>query len=130
MLTYDPKQRSSAKEALGDKWIMKYAERATESTVLSTGAYLNNLSKFHATNKFKQAVLTFIASQITSQAERSELQSLFALLDRDGNGTLTKDELIEGYLRVYQYQEQAEAEAKKIIDVVDTNNSGKIDFTG
>lgn len=130
MLTYDPRLRVSAREALGDTWIVKFAERPQEAVILATGKYLHNMSKFHATNKFKQAVLTFIATQITTQQEREELQKLFTLLDRDGNGTLTKDELIEGYLRVFPLREQAEAEAKKIIEEVDSNNSGKIDFTG
>jgi calcium-dependent protein kinase len=74
-------------------------------------------------------VLTFIASQITTQQEKDDLQQVFAMLDRDGNGRLTKEELVQGYLQVFPYRGQAEAEAKKIIELVDTNNSGEIDFT-
>jgi len=33
---------------------------------------------------------------MTSQAEKDELQKTFQSLDKDSNGVLTKDELIEG----------------------------------
>jgi calcium-dependent protein kinase len=83
-----------------------------------------------ATTKLKQALLTFIASQVTSNKEKAELQRTFQLLDKDGNGTLNKDELIEGYKRVFALRADAEEEARKILDQVDSNGSGKIDFTG
>lgn len=74
--------------------------------------------------------MTFIASQVTSNKEKAELQKTFQLLDKDGNGTLNKDELIEGYKRVFALRADAEEEAMKILDQVDSNGSGKIDFTG
>lgn len=40
--------------------------------------------------------MTFIVSQITTQQERDELQKTFQSLDKDGNGILTRDELVEG----------------------------------
>lgn len=46
----------------------------------------------------KQAILSFIATQVVSQADKEDLQKAFKALDRDGDGRLTKDELIEGYL--------------------------------
>lgn len=50
LLTYDPKQRINAKEALNDIWITTYAEKTNEVTNLSS-KYLNNLSKFHVIPK-------------------------------------------------------------------------------
>jgi len=70
-----------------------------------------------------------MASQMTSQVEKEELQKTFQTLDKDGDGVLTKEELLEGYKKVYQNDEQAELEVRRIIEEVDINNSGQIDFT-
>lgn len=43
------------------------------------------------------ALYTFIATQIMSQAEKSELEKNFKALDKDGDGKLSVEELIEGY---------------------------------
>jgi calcium-dependent protein kinase len=44
MLTYDPKLRITAKEALADKWFQKFADKNDKSGVSNN--YLVNLSKF------------------------------------------------------------------------------------
>lgn len=41
--------------------------------------------------------MTFIACQVSSKEELDELKKAFAALDKDGNGTLSKEELIKGY---------------------------------
>jgi len=67
---------------------------------------------------------------MTSQSEKDELQRTFQALDKDGNGVLTKEELIDGYRKVFADKSDAEAEVRRIIEEVDINNSGYIDFTG
>lgn len=106
MLTFNPQDRISAREALNDKWI----QNNTSGAPLNQKA-LKNLADFsvklpffaisqiiplQSRNKLKQAILTFIVTQMTSQAEKDELQKTFQSLDKDSNGVLTKDELIEG----------------------------------
>ncbi len=67
---------------------------------------------------------------MTSQSEKDELQKTFQSLDKDSNGVLTKDELIEGYKKVFAERSNPELEVQRIIEEVDINNSGQIDFTG
>mgnify|MGYP000873733422 FL=1 len=91
--------------------------------------------------------MTFIVAQITTQQERDELQKTFQSLDKDGNGILTREELVEGrvvvvmrhiecflsgYVKVFgaESKSKAEYEATKIIKEVDVNGSGQIDFSG
>lgn len=50
------------------------------------------------------------------------------MLDKDGNGTLTSDELRAGYLQIFPHK-NAENEVERIIGNVDANKSGRIDFT-
>jgi len=124
MLTFNPADRISAREALNDKWIQANAISAPISQKA-----LKNLSDFSTRNKLKQAILTFIVTQMTSQSEKDELQRTFQALDKDGNGVLTKEELIDGYRKVFADKSDAEAEVRRIIEEVDINNSGYIDFT-
>lgn len=124
MLTFNPADRISAREALNDKWI----QNNTSGAPLNQKA-LKNLADFSSRNKLKQAILTFIVTQMTSQSEKDELQKTFQSLDKDSNGVLTKDELIEGYKKVFAERSNPELEVQRIIEEVDINNSGQIDFT-
>jgi len=124
MLTFNPTDRISAREALNDKWIQNNAAQGTINQ-----RTLKNLADFSTRNKLKQAILTFIVTQMTSQSEKDELQRTFQSLDKDGNGVLTKEELIDGYKKVFADKNDAELEVRRIIEEVDINHSGYIDFT-
>ena len=58
------------------------------------------------------------------------MQKSFKALDKDGDGKLTREELIEGYTKMFNNRTLAEEEVDKIIQQVDHNMSGNIDFTG
>lgn len=66
---------------------------------------------------------------MVTETDKKELEQTFKSLDKDGNGTLSKEELVEGYLKVFKDKGLAEAEALRVLDEVDINNSGQIDFT-
>ena len=51
-----------------------------------------------STNKLQSAIMTFIASQILSTHEKEDMYSAFKALDTDGNGVLTREEMIQGKL--------------------------------
>jgi len=87
------------------------------------------LSGFASKNKLRQAILALIATQITNESEKKELEKTFESLDKDGNGVLSRNELIDGYLKVFKDRASAEQEVNRIIAQVDINNSGEIDFT-
>jgi len=57
------------------------------------------LSGFASKNKLRQAILALIATQITNESEKKELEKTFESLDKDGNGVLSRNELIDGYLK-------------------------------
>jgi calcium-dependent protein kinase len=62
-----------------------------------------------------------------SKAERNELAEKFKSIDKDGSGMLDKEELTEAYKTIYgMVNEEA---ISHIIDTIDVNGSGKIDFT-
>jgi calcium-dependent protein kinase len=45
----------------------------------------------------KQATLAFIASHLTSNDEKKDLEKVFKSIDKDGDGQLTKIEILDGY---------------------------------
>jgi calcium-dependent protein kinase len=49
-------------------------------------------------------------------------------LDKNSDGKLSRDELVEGYRKIYG--ELAEEEVDKILARVDANGSGEIDYSG
>ena len=51
-------------------------------------------------------------------------------LDQDGNGILTKEELIDGYYKITKNRKQAEKKAVEVMKLVDVNENGDIDFSG
>jgi calcium-dependent protein kinase len=63
-----------------------------------------------------------------SQKEAQELENAFNSLDKDGSGTLTKEELIDGYKTIYgiNYNEQ---EIDALINMADENDDGVISYS-
>ena len=140
MLELNLDKRLSAAEALSNPWIQK-----NKSNIPIPDATLKNIYKFEvqhkkkisffpkkkkATHKIQAAVYTFIVSQIMSASERGNLQKTFMNLDKNGDGKLSEEELVEAYTQVYGNPTEALFIVKKILKATDHNGSGKIDYTG
>ncbi|EAR82072.2 calmodulin-domain kinase (macronuclear) [Tetrahymena thermophila SB210] len=127
MLEYNPKNRLSASQVLEHKWFSLIEQKETIDTE-AFRARLLALRNFRAERKLQQAALTFIASQCTSKDEKNQLNKIFKALDKNGDGILTKNEIFEGY-RQFMSAEEAEFEVNKIMNQVDIDKSGAIDYT-
>ena len=89
---------------------------------------LNNLKTFQKSSKLRDAVSTYITTQCVSIADTKELRKVFQAMDENGDGKLSKEELFNYYAKEMG-PEQAEEEAKRIMNEVDTDNSGFVDYT-
>ena len=89
---------------------------------------INNLKSFHFQNKLKAVVYTYIASQLYSSRDKDHLLSVFREIDKDGDGVIEKAELISVFNNNAR-SNLSEGEIEKILELVDTNGSGQIDFT-
>jgi calcium-dependent protein kinase len=61
-----------------------------------------------------------------------ELSKTFKALDKNANGLISKEELIDGYTKMYSNtmsKADIEEEAKKLFDTADTDGSGEIDYS-
>lgn len=78
--------------------------------------------------QFQQAVMTFIGSHLTTRDERVRLSKIFQKLDKNKDGQLSKEEIIEGYKEIFKDEALCERKAEKIMQQLDTNQSGFIDY--
>ena len=126
LLTYDPKKRPSAQQAMQHPWIVEHSNMKVNEAVANTA--LDNLIHFHSHATIKAATLTFIGSQLISKEEREELARVFKNLDANGDGKLSKDEIKFGYHTHYG-RLISDKEVDFMFDAVDTDQSGYIDYT-
>lgn len=90
---------------------------------------LKNLQNFRTEQKLKKATLSFIASQLATKGEREEMVKLFESLDSDQNGTVSKEELRQGFEMIFgDDYEDLDGEVNRIMNEVDANRSGEIDY--
>ena len=89
---------------------------------------LNNLKGFHSTSKLRDAVHTYIATQCISANDIKELREAFREIDTNGDGRLSRDELLAKYSKMMGVVE-AEDEVDRIMNEVDTDQNGFIDYT-
>lgn len=108
LLEYDPNQRYTAEQAVNDPWILEKST-FTEIDKPMTLEILSNLKNFRvfvlfslnlnflkATHKLQHAIWIYIVSFLATREEKSELFKTFQALDLNGDGQLTRDELLDG----------------------------------
>lgn len=78
-------------------------------------AVLSRLKQFSAMNKLKKMALRVIAERMTEE-EIGGLKELFKMIDTDGSGTITFEELKEGLKRVGS--DLMEPEIRALMDAV------------
>lgn len=76
--------------------------------------------------------MTYIVSQL-STSDHQDLIKAFKQFDKNGNGTISKDELIEGYKELYADRNLSSAQLQLEVDniwmKIDMDGSGAIDYT-
>jgi calcium-dependent protein kinase len=128
MLTFEPHRRISAREALNHQWLHNASRAPIDTSTART--IFTNLQTFRSEQKLQKATYAFIVSQLATKKEKEEMLELFKSLDTDGSGTLSRQELIEGFHNLYVEEiDDIEAEVDKIMHQVDTDGSGEIDYS-
>lgn len=93
ILLKDPQARLSAEEVLNHEWFRVFNSKNYELGV----DVLHNIKKFNFKSKFEQNVYMFFANNIISKKEKDDLTETFKKLDKNNDGVITKDELLDGY---------------------------------
>jgi calcium-dependent protein kinase len=116
-----PELRLSAQEALNHKWFKKTLK--TEKGKGMNDDKLKTFKTFANHSKMKQAALTAISVQ-ASPEDILDLKDLFKSLDKNGDGSLTLEELRVGLAG----KENGET-LLNLMKSADTDNSGEINYT-
>jgi calcium-dependent protein kinase len=126
MLQFNPKDRFTAEQALNHIWVKKTAPKAVDAPLEST--HFENLKNFRAQNKLMKAALHIIAQQMPD-SEVANLKNIFTSIDKNGDGQLTVAELMDGIQKSGMNSDKLGVDIKEIINNIDSNASGVIDYT-
>jgi calcium-dependent protein kinase len=127
MLTMNPAVRPSAMDCLQTPWLNMLASSA-EKTAPDVTLSLNNLQTFHHSQKLRQAFLGFITAQMRNKEHEQQLALEFRALDKNGDGKLSREELVEAYKSSMPLA-QAELTVDNVMRQVDSDGSGFIDYS-
>jgi len=122
-LIVKPEKRLTAEEALKHRWVRNLTKKATDKNLVRR-LNVNNMKKFQKGEKLKQVALMAIAVQ-TDPNDIIELKKIFQELDKDGNGSITLEELEIGLA-----ERENGDELLKIMQAADTDGNGSINYTG
>jgi calcium-dependent protein kinase len=124
LLKMNPRDRYTAEQALNHVWVRNKAP-AAKQVDLKLGI-VENMKGFRSQNKLKKAALHVIASQL-GEAQIKALRDTFMALDENGDGLLTVNEMKEGLGRCGL--KEIPADLQQIMEEVDSDGSGVIDYT-
>ena len=125
MLVIDPKLRIPASEALNHPWFQSDSQTLQNTKDLTES--LKHLAKFTSTSKLKDAVYTYLVTQIISKDELHRLTAVFKMIDVNGDGKITKAELVQQYVTLMG-KKNAVKIVESIMAQVDSDQNGDIDY--
>ena len=121
------KNRYTAKQVLSSKWFEVKLKDSEENNY-----YLDykHISKYKTYNKFKQAILAFIASRLNSE-ETTKIRNIFYNIDEDKKGFITYEDFTKYVINECNIDDVVdnEEELKKAFQSVDIDHNNKIDYT-
>jgi len=139
MLTVNPRKRVTAIEALNNTWITGSDASLAGKDL---GKNLEEFKKFNAKRKFKAAVKGVVAANMVknfvggakdtslerklTEEDIADLKETFQMFDKDAGGTISMKEL-QGVLQKLGTS-VTDSELRDMINSVDENNDGEIDF--
>ena len=129
LLKFNPNERITAEEALNHPWfnnddikLIDYLDDNIAKRMLA------NMENYKSDNIIKCAILAYLVHQNTNITECQNAGKLFNSLDTDHDGKLMKNDLINAFMRYYDYSEaQAVNKANYIFNHIDTDKNGMLE---
>ncbi|CAG9329287.1 unnamed protein product [Blepharisma stoltei] len=124
ILTIEHSRRITASEALKHPWIINNDKHNSLPGESKQAAI--QLTKFHVQSMIEKAIFSYVVKQFSNFSEEKEYIKIFKSLDTNNDGSIGKEELIEG-CKILSIENSSEIE--KIISACDIDGDGKIEFT-
>mmetsp|Transcript_21067 Transcript_21067/g.21848 ORF Transcript_21067/g.21848 Transcript_21067/m.21848 type:complete len:217 (+) Transcript_21067:2-652(+) len=86
-----------------------------------------NLRRFSAKQKLQQSTIAFLVRQISNTELVKNLRNIFRSLDKNGDGTLSLEEIKEGFKKYYG-EKIGEKEWEQIVENLDQDKSNSIEY--
>ena len=113
-------ERFTVEEAINHRWIKNLSQISKKDL---GDLHIKQLRNFAGSQALKKAMLEAIATQLSSK-EIGALTDAFKKMDENGDGKLSFAEFKEGLKSM-----KDEEEIKEIMDSIDTDKSGFVDYT-
>jgi calcium-dependent protein kinase len=126
LMNPNPGKRIDAETALKSDWIKKAMRGDYASKDL--GDALQNLQNFQSGGRLKQAMNGFFTQMLMSQKELNNLTAQFKTFDKNGNGTLSREELIDAYVQTRGINFN-QKDVDTLIKQIDLDGSGDISYS-
>ena len=126
LLAKNPQSRFSSEQALSHRWLLSLTDSSYDLTTHKNS--ITRMRTIKSSNKLKEVFTTFMISQLSSNSSNKKLEQVFNKIDKNKDGVISISEIIEE-LRNEMSETDAEIEAKRIIDLIDVDGSGKVDYT-
>ncbi|KAK4791624.1 hypothetical protein SAY86_032037 [Trapa natans] len=123
LLVKDPRARLTAAQALSHPWVREGGSALEIPIDISV---LHNMRQFVKYSRFKQFALRALASTL-DQDELSDLKDQFNAIDVDRNGSISLEEMRQALAKDLPWKLK-ESRVLEILQAIDTNTDGMVDF--
>ncbi|XVF59773.1 hypothetical protein PTKIN_Ptkin07bG0302900 [Pterospermum kingtungense] len=124
LLVKDPRARLTAAQALSHPWVR---EGGNASEIPVDISVLNNLRQFVKYSRLKQFALRALASTLNEE-EIADLRDQFDAIDVDKNGSISLEEMRQALAKDLPWKLK-ESRVLEILQAIDSNTDGLVDFT-
>ena len=115
-------ERYSAQEVLNHRWIKK-EKIFPDNTEVND----NQFRIYHKLDTFEKRIIMFIASRL-NEKEIKNIKNFFIAFDENNDGAISFENFYNGLLKISSKDLKKE-DVQKIFNNIDTDNSGKIEYT-
>ncbi|KAK7262953.1 hypothetical protein RJT34_30535 [Clitoria ternatea] len=124
LLVKDPRARLTAAQALSHPWVREGGEALEIPIDISV---LSNMRQFVKYSRFKQFALRALASTLNEE-ELADLKDQFHAIDVDKNGSISLEEMRQALAKDLPWKLK-ESRVQEILQAIDSNTDGLVDFT-
>jgi len=125
ILIKNPVDRPEASSVLNESQWLKRGDVKGKQPLPSI---VRRLQAFNQSRRLKQVCLTVIATQLQKK-DIEELRQYFKSLDKNGDGTISRKELLQGLEQQAKSLPGMSPEALEKLVAIDSDGSGSIDYT-
>ena len=124
MLNLNPENRPDASSCLTSAWIRRYTGYLQNTREVHQ--HINHICEEISVSSLRRAVLYFIVDRAVPQGEIAKVAKTFLALDVNGDGLLSKEELLAG-IRMYMTETDAQEKLQSIL--ISAQNSEVVDYS-